>query len=77
MGAEITQLLESLIGVEHREWLDVENNADRWFNHENHFTAAERRILMTRCGVVKHEKNDSPPNMRPSSGIIGRELVVS
>ena len=47
VDAGIAQLLKSFIGVEHRVWLDVENNAGRWFNHEKPFTAAERRILIT------------------------------
>ena len=47
VDAGIAQLLKVLTGLKHNEWLDEEDNADRWFSHENKFTASERRILIT------------------------------
>ena len=41
------QVLKVLAGIEHREWLDQENNADRWFCNTEPFTAKERRILIS------------------------------
>ena len=39
--------MKQLIGQAHRDWLDFDVNSDRWFGHENSFTAMERRILLT------------------------------
>ena len=43
----IAYTLKQLIGQAHRDWLDFDVNSDRWFGHENSFTAMERRILLT------------------------------
>ena len=39
--------LKSLIVIEHRKWLDIEDNAKQWFGNETSYTAKERRILIT------------------------------
>ena len=39
--------LKSLIAIEHKKWLDIENNAEIWFENEDLYTAKERRILLT------------------------------
>ena len=40
-------MLKVLIGQAHRNWLDKEGNADRWYGNESKFTASERQILIT------------------------------
>ena len=52
----VAQLLKVLTGLEHRNWLDGDNNADRWCNHEEPFTASERRILITHWAGEAWEK---------------------
>ena len=39
--------LKALIAIEHRKWLDIDNNSDRWFGNEQPYSAKERRILIT------------------------------
>ena len=60
VDAGIAQLLKVLTGLEHRNWLDDDNNADIWFNHEEPFTASERRILITHWAGEAWEKLISP-----------------
>ena len=43
----IAQTLKLLTGQKHREWLHVDDNADRWFANENPFPAMDRRIPIT------------------------------
>ena len=31
----------------HYQWLDLDENADKWYGEENRFTASERQILIT------------------------------
>ena len=38
--------LKALITTEHREWLDIDNNSDRWFGNKQPYSAKERRILI-------------------------------
>ena len=40
-------MLKVLIGQAHRNWLDKEGNADRWYGNESKFTASEPQILIT------------------------------
>ena len=47
VDAGYAQVLKQLIGIEQRDWLDCDDNADRWFCHENPFSAKERRVLIT------------------------------
>lgn len=47
VDAGFAQILKQLIGTEQRDWLDCDENADRWFCHENPFSAKERRVLIT------------------------------
>ena len=47
VDAGVAQTMKQLVGQEHREWLDFDDNADRWFGHENTFSAMERRTLLT------------------------------
>ena len=37
-----TTTLKALIAVEHRNWLDTDNHADRWFGNVEPYTAKER-----------------------------------
>ena len=43
----IVQTLKQRIGKMYRDWLDTENNADRWFAYEQSFSAMGQKILMT------------------------------
>lgn len=61
VDAGIAQMLKVLTGIEHNEWLDQDDNADRWFSHENKFTASERRILITHWTGDAWEKLISSP----------------
>ena len=47
VDAGYAQVLKSFISIEHREWLEFDNYADRWFCNEKHFSAKERRILIS------------------------------
>ena len=47
VNAGYAACLKSLIAIEHRKWLDIENNAEKWFGNEDPYTANERRILIT------------------------------
>jgi len=47
VDAGYAQVLKSLIAKEQQDWLDVEENSDRWFGNEKSFTAKERRILIS------------------------------
>ena len=47
VDAGLAQMLKFFIGQAHRNWLDKEGNADRWYGNESTFTASERRILIT------------------------------
>lgn len=47
VDAGYAQALKSLVAIEHREWLDYDNNCERWFNNEVAYTAKERRVLIT------------------------------
>ena len=51
--------LKSLIAIEHRNWLDKENNAEKWFNNEKPYTAKERRISITQWTGKAWEKLSS------------------
>ena len=47
VDAGYAQVLKSLISKEHQDWLDRDENADRWFQNDNPYSAKERRILIT------------------------------
>jgi hypothetical protein len=47
VDAGLGQMLKVLVGHEHKRWLDEEDNADRWYGQQAHFSAMERRILIT------------------------------
>ena len=47
VDAGVAQTLKQLVRQAHREWLNFDDNADRWLGHENTFSAMERRILIT------------------------------
>ena len=38
--------LKALITIEHRKWLDIDNNSNRWFGNKQPYSAKERRILI-------------------------------
>ena len=63
VDAGYAQTLKQLIAIEHRDWLDADNNSDKWFNNdgnENPFTAKERRILITHwAGEAWKKLNES------------------
>ena len=48
--------LKSLISIKHRNWLDIEDNAERWFGDEKPYSAKERRILITQWAGKAWEK---------------------
>lgn len=64
VDAGYAQILKQLIGIEQRDWLDCDDNADRWFCQENPFTAKERRVLITwwvgkawaKLGTIDYDK---------------------
>ena len=60
VDAGYAQVLKALIGVEHRDWLDCDNIADRWFCNEEPYTAKERRILITQWASRAWEKLSQP-----------------
>ena len=60
VDAGFAQVLTVLIGIEHRDWLDQENNADRWFCNDVSFSAKERRILITWWAGNAWEKLSAP-----------------
>ena len=39
--------LKALIAVEHRKWLDTDDNSDRWFGNEEPYKVKKRRIWIT------------------------------
>ena len=41
------QLLKVFIGQAQRKWLEDEENSERWYGYDSHFTAKDRRILIT------------------------------
>ena len=51
VGAGVAQVLKSLIVSSHRDWLDRDNNTDRWYGNETPYTAMECRILLTHWTV--------------------------
>ena len=62
VDAGYAQTLKQLIAIEHREWLDDGDNADKWFNNQqgNPFTAKVRRILITHwAGQAMRKLNTS------------------
>ena len=52
VDVRFAQVLKQLIDIKQREWLDCDDNADRWFCHDKPFTAKERRVLMWSVGKV-------------------------
>ena len=60
VDAGYAQVLKSLIGIEHRDWLDDEDNADRWFCNSTPFSAKERRILISHWAGNAWEKLCEP-----------------
>ena len=50
VDAGYAQVLKSLIGIEHIDWLDYENNAGRWFCNKGPYTVKEGRIVINPVG---------------------------
>ena len=48
VDAGYAEQLKVQIKHEHFKWLDSEENAEKWYNVDNTFSASERRILLTR-----------------------------
>ena len=46
VDAGYAQVLKQLVAIQQREWLDIDDNADKWYDGDT-FTAKERRILIT------------------------------
>ena len=61
VNAGFAQKLKVLIGQAHRNRLDKEGNADRWYGNDKTFTALERRIFITHW-VGKAWKKLCSPN---------------
>ena len=68
MDAGYAQVLKTLISREHQDWLDRDDNADRWFQNEKTYTAMERRILITNWAGEAWKKLSKPEydNLRKS-----------
>ena len=66
--AGYAQVLKTLISREHQDWLDRDDNADRWFQNEKPYTAMERRILITNWAGEAWKKLSKPEydNLRKS-----------
>ena len=68
VDAGYAQVLKTLISREHQDWLDRDDNADRWFQNEKPYTAMERRILITNWAGEAWKKLSKPEydNLRKS-----------
>ena len=68
VDAGYAQVLKTLISREHHDWLDRDDNADRWFQNEKPYTAMERRILITNWAGEAWKKLSKPEydNLRKS-----------
>ena len=60
VDAGIGQLLKVFVSQAHRNWLDKEENANKWYGNDSNFTASERRILITHWAGVAWKKLCSP-----------------
>ena len=47
VDAGYAELLKVEVRQAHYQWLDLDENADKWYREENRFTASERQILIT------------------------------
>ena len=56
VDAGYAQLLKVLITQDHHTWLDSEENAEKWYDSEEKFTAKERRILITHWAGEAYNK---------------------
>ena len=56
VDAGYSQVLKSLISIEHREWVEFDSYGDRWFCNEKPFSAKERRILISNWAGNAWEK---------------------
>lgn len=57
VDAGIGQLLKVFVGQAYRDWLDKEENANKWYgNDDSKFTASEQRILITHWAGEAWEK---------------------
>lgn len=67
VDAGYAQVLKQLVATQQREWLDVDDNADKWYDGDS-FTAKERRILITEWAGKAWEKLSEPKydNLRNS-----------
>ena len=67
VDAGYAQVLKQLISTQQREWLDTEENADKWYDGDS-FTAKERRILITEWAGKAWEQLSEPKydNLRKS-----------
>ena len=60
VDAGYAELLKRLITQRFHNWLDAEENADRWYGNVQPFSAKERRILITHWAGDAYEKLISP-----------------
>ena len=47
VDAGVAQIVKQSTVASHRDWLDRDDNADRWYGNEKPYTASERRVLLT------------------------------
>ena len=47
VDAGYAELLKVKVRQAHYQWLDLDENADKWYGEENRFTASESHILIT------------------------------
>ena len=60
VDAGIGQLLKVFVSQAHRNWLDKEENANKWYGNDSNFTASERRFLITHWAGVAWKELCSP-----------------
>ena len=60
VDADYAELLKKFVTQKLHDWLDSEDNADRWYNNTDPFSAKERRILIIHWAGQAYEKLTSP-----------------
>ena len=53
-------LVKKLIAKAQDEWLELEDNVDKWMGHSKNLSASDRRILITQWVGEAYEKINSP-----------------
>lgn len=56
VDAGYAELLKTFVGQAQHEWLDNEDNAEKWYGNESGFSAKDRRILITLWAGSAYQK---------------------